>query len=480
MSDDVRELAGYVNAVTARAVDGDSRAGRIGPIPEGDPHREVVDTYLRQADDVRIIGEAPTDVRLGWFKRLLLRLLKLVTRDQTAFNIALLTAVEAHVRSTDDARVTTDQRIAALEARLATLDDTIERVSSTTAQAASSLEASLDERTAAAERRLGEHLEARVRSARGQLEERVGGIGDRAIRLETAVGEARRALADAVSRAASDRTEVAMLRNRVEMLLKEARSRLPGPLEPDQISTFAEELAGRFDALYADLEEIFRGTQDDIRGRLRDYLPDIEALEHLGDAAVVDVGSGRGEWLDILQDAGVRAYGVDVNDTFVQRCRDRGLEVVHGDAIVHLASEVDQGSLKAVTGFHIIEHVSFENLIDLIDASLLALRPGGCVIFETPNPTNLIVGAATFYLDPTHRNPLHPRLTEFLLTSRGFVDVDVRFMHPPAGLRYELPDVDGLDEAEVRRLVDELNWALHGPMDYAVVGYKAPGAPDRP
>ncbi|MBW3579363.1 MAG: methyltransferase domain-containing protein, partial [Actinobacteria bacterium] len=392
------------------------------PPREGDPHRAIVDTYLRHADDNRIVGQLPPDVRLGGAKRLLLRLLRFLTRDQTAFNIALLTAVEAHIRSTDQIRVSVDQRLSALETRLSSLEDAL----SGALEARASLEDALG-RTASDVAQLQEAL--RDVASRAELEQAVGTATERVQRLETAVGEARRTASDAVG-AAADRTEVAVLRHRVDMLLKEARSRLPGPFDDQQLSTFAEELAGRLDAVYADFQDSFRGSVEEIRDRVRHYLPDISALHHLGEAPVVDLGSGRGEWLDVLRDAGVRAYGIDTNDTFIERCTQRGLEVVNGDAVLHLMKEVEHSSVKAVTGFHIVEHISFESLLDVIDASLRALRPGGCVIFETPNPTNLTVGAAQFYLDPTHQKPLHPHLMEFLLASRGFVDVEIRFLHP--------------------------------------------------
>jgi O-antigen chain-terminating methyltransferase len=39
--------------------------------------------------------------------------------------------------------------------------------------------------------------------------------------------------------------------------------------------------------------------------------------------------------------------------------------------------------------------------------------PGGLLILETPNPENLVVGACTFWYDPTHIRPLPPAMMRF-------------------------------------------------------------------
>jgi O-antigen chain-terminating methyltransferase len=110
-----------------------------------------------------------------------------------------------------------------------------------------------------------------------------------------------------------------------------------------------------------------------------------------------------------------------------------------------------------VTGFHIIEHLRFDLLIRLLDECRRVLRPGGCILFETPNPENLVVAAYTFYFDPTHRHPLPPQLTEFVVRERGFTDVEILRLHPRAE--------EGSDQA----LLDK--W-FRGATDYAVIAWK--------
>jgi O-antigen chain-terminating methyltransferase len=177
----------------------------------------------------------------------------------------------------------------------------------------------------------------------------------------------------------------------------------------------------------------------------------------------VDVGSGRGEWLALLRDAGVPATGVDANPAFVESARARGLDVVHGDAVVHLQG-LPAGSVDLVTAFHLIEHLDVETLLALLSAARHALRPGGCVLLETPNPSNLRMAACDFYNDPTHRAPLPPALTEYLVEASGFGGVELRPLHPSGS--YDVASGAG---RPLERLVAS---TLYGPQDYAVLGYK--------
>ena len=150
------------------------------------------------------------------------------------------------------------------------------------------------------------------------------------------------------------------------------------------------------------------------------------------------------------------ATGVDLNRAMVLDNRARGLDVVERDVLAYLA-DLPDASLGMVTGFHIIEHLRFDLLVRLFDECRRVLRPGGCMLFETPNPENLVVGAYTFYFDPTHRHPLPPRLIEFVVRERRFADVEILRLHPR-------PE-EGLDDV----LLDK--W-FRGPTDYAVIAWK--------
>ena len=252
---------------------------------------------------------------------------------------------------------------------------------------------------------------------------------------------------------------------RLGLLLEEARKRLPAPLNPDQIVTLINEDEHRLDAMYATFEDQFRGTREDIKHRQRIYLPLIQQCQAgTDDAPVLDVGCGRGEWLELLRDHHLVGRGVDLNRVFVQQCLDDHLRVIEQDAITYLRSLPHQ-SLGAITGFHIIEHLPIRTLIALFDEVLRVLRPGGVAIFETPNPANLLVGSCNFYLDPTHRNPLPAPLSRYLIEARGLVRAEIIELHPfDAGNHFS----DGPPAT-----MNRLNQHFFGPQDYAVVAYKA-------
>ncbi len=231
----------------------------------------------------------------------------------------------------------------------------------------------------------------------------------------------------------------------------------------DQLQALIDELKrGRkslhSDELYAALEERFRGSRDEIKDRFKIYLPYVETVR---DGLVIDLGSGRGEWLELLNETGIKARGVEDNRVSLEQCRRRGLDVVDEEALVHLRSLPD-GTVAAVTGFHIVEHMPIDALVTLLDEVMRVLRPGGVAIFETPNPENVIVGSNFFYLDPTHHHPLPSELMEFLFESRGFDRVEVLNLHP-----WDAGRVAGEGE-----LAERFNGFFFGPMDYAILGWK--------
>ena len=222
----------------------------------------------------------------------------------------------------------------------------------------------------------------------------------------------------------------------------------------------------RFAAIYADFTEHFRGSTAEVSAKLEGYLPDVHRL--VGQGGVVDLGCGRGEWLALLRAAGVAARGVDANAAFVAAGRARGLDMEFGDALGYLEA-LPPDSIDMVTAFHVIEHLATEDLLALLDAAREALRPGGCLLLETPNPTNLVMAACDFYNDPTHRSPLPPALTEYLVSTQGFGDVEVRPLHPKT---FSPMPPGGADVcARVQELVAQ---TIFGPQDYAVLGYKLP------
>ena len=298
-------------------------------------------------------------------------------------------------------------------------------------------------------------------------------------RLTTQVAEQRSAMDSGYQRLLELLAEVSRLRgeDRAELTSVAARmqTRTEAMPAPPRVSRREDATAvGQpdIDSFYSGFEERFRGSRERIREKMVEYLPVIKAVDR-GDAPVLDVGPGRCEWLDLLRSEAIRAYGVDTNARFVELGESLGLDVKLGDAIEHLRGLPD-ASLAGVTGFQVAEHLPTGLLFELVDNALRTLRPGGVLILETPNPLNLTIGAAEFWIDPTHLRPLHPQLLEYLLINRGFVDVEVRTTNAPEG-SFDLGRL-GKDGSELRRLGGRLNDLLYTGGDFAVIGHRAASA----
>jgi SAM-dependent methyltransferase len=314
-------------------------------------------------------------------------------------------------------------------------------------------------------------LEQRQRGTEAMLATLELTVQDLVERIERTRDELR-GIADATSHlkvgSAADRSELRMQRSRLELVLREARRAFPEPPAEEQRVTLTRELDRLLDEHYGEFETAFRGSRESVQERQKAYLEDVLALKGLK-APILDLGCGRGEWLELLADHDLPAYGIDTNDRFVEENRQRGLDVRHEDALAHLRV-LPESSVAAVTAFHLIEHLDVEALFDLVDSALHILRPGGLLILETPNPTNLDVGASTFHIDPTHRKPVHPLWLEFLLTTRGYVDVELRYLNPTREVQVTVPAVDGDEPELLRTLADAV---LFGPRDYGALGRKS-------
>ena len=226
------------------------------------------------------------------------------------------------------------------------------------------------------------------------------------------------------------------------------------------------------EATYVQFERRFRGSAQEIKKRQGGALRFVESIAG-SSAPLLDLGCGRGEWLAVLRDADISAYGVDSNPGMVEDAHALELDVRCEDALTHL-EDLGEFSLQGVSAFHFVEHVPLPVLTRILDAAFLALRPGGVLLLETPNPTNLVVGAASFYMDPTHLRQLHPDFLKFFVESRGFTDAEVHFVHPT--LDDEILHEGGPDEGydpRLSRVVESAEWSLFGPQDYVVTARRA-------
>jgi O-antigen chain-terminating methyltransferase len=174
----------------------------------------------------------------------------------------------------------------------------------------------------------------------------------------------------------------------------------------------------------------------------------------------LDLGCGRGEWLELLVNHGFTAKGIDLDAGMLQACQALNLNVQQGDALDYLQAQPDQSHV-IVSAFHVVEHITFEQLENLVNQALRVLKPGGLLIMETPNAENIRVATHGFYLDPSHQKPIPSELLIFLAEYAGFETIKLLRLQESPSLRQKV-DVN---------LQDVLGGVSP---DYAVIARKKP------
>jgi O-antigen chain-terminating methyltransferase len=210
-------------------------------------------------------------------------------------------------------------------------------------------------------------------------------------------------------------------------------------------------------------EEAFRGTREEMFERYSDL------AERLVDSSpVLDVGCGRGEFIELLARAGVEARGVDIDGELVKSAVELGLRVEEDEALRYLR-ELDNESLGGIVLIQVIEHFSAQEIVDFVALAADKIRPGGKVFVETVNPQSLYVFAHAMYLDPTHTRPVHPAYLAFLFREAGFASVDIEWRSPPPGDdALESVPGDASGAAVQNENVRRLNELLFAPQDYLI------------
>lgn len=148
------------------------------------------------------------------------------------------------------------------------------------------------------------------------------------------------------------------------------------------------------------------------------YLPFFENCD-----TVIDLGCGEGNFVELLEEHGIHAIGVDSDRACCQAAWDRGINVVHQDALSYLA-ELDAESADGIFSAHLVEHLPYETVIELIRRSYRALKPGGVIVLTTPNVRGLFSHLEMFYIHFGHVTFYHPRLLCFFLEFAGFTQAE--------------------------------------------------------
>jgi len=219
---------------------------------------------------------------------------------------------------------------------------------------------------------------------------------------------------------------------------------------------------------YVGFEDKFRGSSDDIHGRVSEYLPIFE-----GARDVLDIGCGRGEFLALLRERGIGARGIDINSAMVDVCRQQGLEASDADALSYLRTQPD-GSLGGLFAAQVIEHLEPWYLTALLGVAFDKLRPGAPIVLETINPACWFAFFESYIRDITHVRPIHPDTLKYLLIASGFQHVDIRYSAPypqhdklqPIAPHASLGNAVDTLNANVERI----NRLLFTWLDYAAIG----------
>lgn len=217
---------------------------------------------------------------------------------------------------------------------------------------------------------------------------------------------------------------------------------------------------------YADFEQRFRGSREQVETRLKKYLPVFS-----GRAEILDIGCGRGEFLELLAAAGHRGVGIDLSDSMLDMAREKGLACHKQDALAFLKNRPD-ASLDGIFSSQVIEHFQPEYLRRVVSESFRTLRPGSPLLLETINPLSLFALSRIYFLDPTHCQPLHPEYMRYLLANSGFADVEIIFTAEPESEKLRTIAPDDPLALPFNDNVDRLNGLLFSACEYAAKGVK--------
>lgn len=228
---------------------------------------------------------------------------------------------------------------------------------------------------------------------------------------------------------------------------------------------------GLSDVEYEAFEDNFRGPVEEIKERLKFYIPYYNHTK----TPMMEIGSGRGEFLSLMKENGVNAFGIDIFEPFVNRCRRDGHNVVLGDGVTYI-KKLNDNSLGGIFAAQVIEHITTEDLITLCREAYRTLQSGAYAIFETPNPTCLSIYTNAFYVDPSHYKPVHPVFVKYILEMVGFDDVKVVFTDM-SKCNFSIPFIQGDDVIancrDVNDAIGALNEKLFGSQDYAIIARKS-------
>lgn len=256
------------------------------------------------------------------------------------------------------------------------------------------------------------------------------------------------------------------IRRLLHLVKEQGTAAAGGPAAPAPMFAAGAEAALDFD--YFLFEEQFRGSEKTIRERQQQYVPYFQGREK-----VIDLGCGRGEFLELLRAAGIGAQGVESAADMFLMCRNKGFDVVQMDILSFLEAQPDE-SLGGIFCSQVIEHLPAALQIRLVNVAHRKLSSGSPLIIETINPECVYALARNFFLDPTHVRPVHPEMLAFLMRNLKFERVELKYSSPvDSGPLPQLSFAQPPPELQqFNRALEHANRLLFGFQDYAAVGWR--------
>jgi len=368
------------------------------------------------------------------------------------------------------------ERLGRVDDRIAQSQSAIsDQVNDRIAQSQSAISDQVNDRIAQFQSAISDQVNDRIAQSQSSISDQVN---DRIAQFQSAISDqVNDRIAQSQSKVYSDIGE--QVRSVILAMNKDIENRawLAGILE-EKIAKSKEKrsdemLSSQVTGLnYFIFEDRFRGSRNDTKAKQLKFVKYFEGCKN-----VLDIGCGRGEFLELLKDNGISGHGIDIDEDMVRYCRSRDLNVEKLDAVSYL-NQLEDKSLDGIFIDQVVEHLDPDYLIKMIDLCYKKMLFGAYIIMETVNPLSLL-SLADFYMDMSHKRPVHPETLKFLMSAAGFRETVAQFYEPAVeGGRLRYIDADGLAEKErsladiINRNTDMLNNMVFGPQDYAAIGKK--------
>jgi 2-polyprenyl-3-methyl-5-hydroxy-6-metoxy-1,4-benzoquinol methylase len=406
------ELAALIGEIRQRVRGRNSGAAGGVVLPDLLPLLHARDAALAKVAAVGSVNPRPAGVWNGAIqrvKRLVSRLLDWHVRGQVEFNRAALAAIEAALEALSES----NRVLASLGAHGGGWEERLASTENQILRTIAEIKEAFDLRMGQSSEEIQRKMWADLAAVRSEME--------RAIH-----------------------TELRLIRQRAALPVAAAVAPA-GQTPPVRVTEFDS----------AAFAERFRGSEEAVRRKQLFYVPIFT-----GRRDVLDLGCGRGEFLELMRHCGVSARGIDLSPELAGICRAKGLDAEAGDLFALLEALPEQ-SLGGILCVHVVEHLPPERLPGMIRNAAAKLRSDGVLAIETPNPECLAIFASHFYLDPTHVRPVPAGLLAFYMAEAGLGSIQVHRLSPAVE-----------DAPALASLPEEFREAFFGGLDYAIVARK--------